>query len=116
MSVSLPLFAVLVPRRGQPDGEAVTYSRPLLVAVDDPAACQIVGAQLYDHAVLGEDADVVLAHLAGDMGKNLVTVRQLDAEHRVGESFDHGSFDLDDTVFFGHSLTVAKSSGLLVVR
>ena len=82
----------------------------LLVAVNDPAAGQIVGAELYDHAVLGEDADVVLAHLAANRGKNAVAVGQLNAEHRVGQSFDNCAFDLNDTVFFGHSLTVAKNS------
>lgn len=47
---------------------------PLLVAVDDPASGQIVRTQLDDHAVLGEDADVVLTHLARDVGKNTVAV------------------------------------------
>ncbi len=94
-----------------PSGVAVLnryLQRDLLVAVDDPAAGQVVRGQLNDHAVLREDADVVLAHLARNMGKHLVTVAQLNAEHRVGQRFDHGSFDLDDTVFFGHSLTVAQ--------
>lgn len=36
----------------------------LLVAVDDPAAGQVVWAQLHNYAVLGEDANVVLAHFA----------------------------------------------------
>ena len=47
------------------------FQQSLLVAVDDPAAGQIVGAQLHDHAVLGEDADVVLTHLAGDVARTL---------------------------------------------
>ena len=36
----------------------------LLVAVDDAATSQVVGRQLNNHAVLGEDADVVLSHFA----------------------------------------------------
>src|SRR5690606_15630521 len=83
--------------------------RVLLVAVNDPAAGQIVWAELNDHAVLGEDADVVLTHLAANRGKNAVAVGQLNAEHRVGQSFDYCAFDLNDTVFFGHTLTVAQS-------
>ena len=58
--------------------------RALLVAVDDATAGEVVGAELHHHAVLGEDPDVVLAHLAGDVGENLVTVAQLDPEHRIG--------------------------------
>src|ERR1700710_1461083 len=81
----------------------------LLVAVDDPATGQVVWAQLYNHAVLREDSDVVLTHLPRDVGKYSVSVGQLNAKHRVGQSFDHCAFDLDDTVFFGHCLFVAIS-------
>jgi hypothetical protein len=84
--------------------------RDLLVAIDDPATGQVVGAQLNDHAVLREDADVVLTHLARNVGKNSVAVGQLNAEHCVGQSFDYSALNLDDTVFFGHGLFVAKSS------
>ncbi len=36
----------------------------LFVAVDNAATSQVVGAQLNNHAVLWEDLDVVLTHLA----------------------------------------------------
>src|SRR6187401_208500 len=75
----------------------------LLVAVYDPTAGQVVRAQFHDHAVLGEDADVVLTHLARNVGKNFVAVGQLNAKHRIGKSFDYCALDLDDTVFFGHN-------------
>ncbi len=80
----------------------------LLIAVDDPAAGQVVGAQLNDHTILGEDTDVVLTHLARDVGENFVSVGQLHAKHRIGECLDNRTFDFDDTVFFGHSLTVVQ--------
>ena len=80
----------------------------LLVAVNDPTTGQVVRAQLYNHAVLWKDADIVLAHFARYMGKYPVAVGQLNAEHCVGQSFDYSALDLDDTVFFGHSLFVAK--------
>src|SRR5688572_16738944 len=76
----------------------------LLVAVDDPAAGQVVRAELDDDAVLREDPDVVLAHLARDVGEHLVAVGQLDPEHRVRESLDHRALDLDDTVLLRHIL------------
>jgi hypothetical protein len=81
----------------------------LLVAVDDPTTGQVVWAQLYDDAVLREDADVVLTHLARNVGKNTVAVGQLNAEHRVRQSFDYCALDLDDTVFVGHSLFVTRN-------
>lgn len=74
----------------------------LLVPVHDASAREIVRRQLDDHTVLGQDADVVLAHLAGDVGENLMAVGQLDAECSVRQSLDHGSLDLDDPFFFGH--------------
>src|SRR3954471_20387886 len=76
----------------------------LLVAVDDAAARQVVGRELHDHAVLGEDADVVLPHLAADVGQDLVTVLQLHAEHRVGERLDDPALDLDGPVLLRHVL------------
>src|SRR5664279_242423 len=96
------LLAVIVNRFDETKQEPL-LSNGLLVAVDDPAASQVVGAQLHDHAVLGEDADVVLAHLARDMSENLVAVGQLNAEHRVGKSFDNRALNLDDAVLFGHT-------------
>src|SRR5690606_8201614 len=79
------------------------------VAVDDAAAGQVVGRELHDHTVLGDDADVVLPHLSGDRRQDLVTVAELDAEHRVGQRFGDHTFDLDDTVFLSHSLADASA-------
>src|SRR4051812_14427050 len=76
----------------------------LLVAVDDATAGQVVGRELHDHAVLGQDADVVLPHLAADVGEDLVAVLQLHAEHRVGERLDHTALDLDGPVLLRHVL------------
>jgi len=92
------------------DPRAVPYpAEGLLVAVNDAATGQVVRAQLDDHAILREDADVVLAHFARNMGKHPVAVGQLNSKHCVGQSFDYCAFDLDDTVFFGHCLFVAKN-------
>src|SRR6218665_300062 len=79
------------------------------VAVDDTAAGQVVGAELHDHTVLGDDADVVLPHLAGDRRKDLMSVAELNAEHRVGQRLGNNALDLDDTVFLSHSLADASA-------
>jgi len=49
----------------------------------------------------------VLTHLARDVGKNLVAISQLNAEHSVGQRFGDRTFDLDDAVFFGHNSLIA---------
>lgn len=46
----------------------------LLVAVDDAAASEVVGRQLHNHAVSGENTDVVLTHFARDVREHNVTV------------------------------------------
>src|SRR5579862_2750281 len=86
----------------------------LLVPVHDPAAGQVVGAELHDHAVVGQDPDVVHPHLPADMGENLVPVVQLHAEEGIRERLDNRAFDLDGAVFFGHVLRA--SFCLVVVR
>ena len=69
------------------------------VAVSDPALGQIVGRHFNLDLVTGQDADVVLAHPAGDMGDDLVAVLQLDPEHGVREGFGDSAFEFDDVVF-----------------
>ena len=61
------------------------------MAVSDAAFREVIGRHFYLHLVSGEDFDVVHAHLAGDMGDDLVSVFQFDAEHGVAEGFDNGS-------------------------
>src|SRR5690606_13039501 len=85
------------------------------VAVDDPAAGQVGGRGLPDHAVLGDEAGVVLPHLAGDRRQDLVPVAQLNAEHRVGKSLGDHALDLDDTVFLSHSLADASADRSICV-
>ena len=77
----------------------------LLVPINDAAPGQVVGRELHYNAVLGQDADVVLPHLAADVGENLVTVLQLNAEHRIGQGFDHATLNLYGTVFLGHKFS-----------
>ncbi|MEY4532931.1 MAG: hypothetical protein RI926_700 [Actinomycetota bacterium] len=100
--IVLSFFAVFVPVK-----QAVTSQQPLFVAVDDTSTGEVVRAELYDDLVLREDSDVVLAHLARDVGKNLVAISQLNAEHSVGQRFGDRTFDLDDAVFFGHNSLIA---------
>src|SRR3954471_18096597 len=76
----------------------------LLVAVDDPTSREVVRRELHHDPVLREDPDVVLAHLAADVGENLVPVAQLHTEHRVGEGLHDGALDLDHAFLLRHVL------------
>src|SRR4051812_20283094 len=80
-----------------------------LVAVDDPTPGEVVRAQLDDDPVLGEDADVVLSHLAADVRQDLVSVRELDPEHGVRERLDDRSLDLDCAILLRHVLRVSPA-------
>src|SRR4051794_34412297 len=80
-----------------------------LVPVDDPTPGEVVRAQLNDDPVLGEDADVVLSHLAADVRQDLVSVRELDPEHGVRERLDDRSLDLDCAILLRHVLRVSPA-------
>ena len=79
---------------------SVRTERCLLVAVDDATSTEVIWRKLYNNAVLWEDTDVVLTHLAADMSEHFVPIRQFNAEHRVGESLHHRAFHFDDAFFF----------------
>ena len=59
------------------------------------------------------NADVVLAHLSGDVRGNDVTVVELNAEHRVRQRVHDGPFHFD-LFFLRHTLrSVQKASRIL---
>src|SRR4051794_41303184 len=80
----------------------------LLVPVNDAAPGQVVGRELHDDAVLGQDADVVLPHLAADVGEHSVPVLQFDPEHRVGQWLHDTTLDLDGPVLLRHAYTASS--------
>src|SRR5271157_3314917 len=71
-------------------------------AVDDPPLGEIVRSDLDGHPVAGDDPDEILAHLAGNVGEDAVTIFQLDHELGVGKRLDDPSFG-SDRFFFGHA-------------
>src|SRR5262245_41303810 len=90
------------PRLGR--GSRTGRSDRLLVAVDDPPAGQVVRREFDDNPVLGQDADVMLPHLAADVRQNLVAIGELDPEHGIREWLDYAPFDFDGAVFLRHIL------------
>jgi len=71
------------------------------VAERDAPFAHVVGREFERHLVAREDADVVLAHLAGGVGDQLMAVVQRDAVAGVGQHFadDTAHFDV---FFLGH--------------
>ena len=71
------------------------------VAERDAALGQVVGRHFQRHVVAGDDADVVLAHLAAGVADHLVAVLERHAKTRVGQHFVHVPLHLDQ-FFLGH--------------
>ena len=70
-------------------------------AIRDAAFCQVVRGDLDGDGVAAQDADIVLAHLAADVGGHDVAVFEFDSEGGVGKRLDDGAFHFD-VVFFRH--------------
>jgi hypothetical protein len=75
--------------------------RGLTLSIDNSSAIQIIGGNFYDDAVSGNDSDKVLAHLAGNMGQDFVSIVEFDPKLRVRQRLDDAAFDLNG-LFFGH--------------
>jgi NAD+ synthase (glutamine-hydrolysing) len=67
-------------------------------AEDDQAVGRIVGRDGDRHAITGNDADVVAAHAAADLGEELHAVVALHAVVSAGERLGDGPLDLDEIV------------------
>src|SRR5919205_3296989 len=65
------------------------------VPVGDAAAIEVVGRELDLDPIARQDADVVPAHLAGDVAENLVAVVERHPEHRVGQGLRDLALHLD---------------------
>src|SRR5690606_9515270 len=77
----------------------------LFHAEGDATFAQVVRRHFNLDAVTGENTDVVLAHLAGDMGNDDVAVVQFYAEHGVRQGVDDGAFQFN-LFFFRHAVRV----------
>jgi hypothetical protein len=82
----------------------------LAIAVDNPAAIQIVWRQLDANPVTGDDPDPISPHTTCGIGDELVVVLQLHLEHRVRERLRHHSVQHDDLFLLDLSFRVALSS------
>src|SRR5436190_19784317 len=69
---------------------------------------QVVGRELQRNLVTGNDANVVLAHLARAVGNKLVAVIERDPIARVGQHFVHDAIHLEN-FFLGHDHAFSES-------
>ncbi|CRH62044.1 Uncharacterised protein [Chlamydia trachomatis] len=83
--------------------------RGLLVAVDDTASGEVVGAQFDENSILGEDSNVVLSHLSCDVTEHNVPIGQFHTEHRVRQGLNDRAFHFDDAVFLCHILRLSST-------
>ena len=67
----------------------------------DSALAQIVGGKFERDLVPGEDADMMLAHLACRVGDQLMSIVQQDEIAGVGKAFGDDALHFDQ-FFFGH--------------
>src|SRR5216684_1676754 len=88
----------------QPTAVVLTaFSENLFVAIDNPAAIQIVWRKLDGDLVPRKDTNEILAHLAGHMRQHFVLVLQLHPEHGVRQWFQNNCHHFN-RVFFAHRL------------
>jgi hypothetical protein len=73
---------------------------PLLEAVDDATAAEVVRRDLDADPVARENADAVTTHLACQMAEDLVPVVQLHAEHQAGKSLGDLALELDFLLYW----------------
>src|SRR5437588_12049667 len=75
---------------------------PLALAVDDPAAAEVVRRDLDLHAVARIDADPVAPHLAGGVAEGLVAVVERDIVNVVAGGLEALRLELDLLLFSCH--------------
>jgi hypothetical protein len=73
--------------------------RPSFAAPGDPSAREIVGRQFNSYLVSGKNADVIHTQLSRYVRQYLVSIGQLDFEHRVRKGFYNRSFHLNRVLF-----------------
>ena len=57
----------------------------LLVPVDDASPGEVVGRELYDYSIVGQDPDVVHPHLSRNVTEYNMAILELDPEGCIGK-------------------------------
>jgi len=86
----------------------------LAFAEYDAATRQVVGRKFDFDPIAGNDADVILSHLAGEVGQDDVSILNLHPEHGVGEGFSDNAFHFDRFFFVCHRRKSLGTTATLV--
>src|SRR5918994_3675354 len=81
-----------------------------LVTIDDPSPRQIIRREDHADPITLQHPDLELAHLAGRIRQDLVTVLQHDAIISIRQHLGYHPLHLD-TFFFGHPVLSRRSAG-----
>jgi len=81
----------------------VKLTEKLTMTKGDAGLAQVVRRHLHVDLVADADADKIFAHLAGNMGQDLMAVGKRDAEHRSGQDLGNGPRQFNG-FFFCHEL------------
>jgi len=73
----------------------------LASAENDSTLTQVVGCELNGNLVTGQDTNVVLAHLARDVGGHNVTVLKFYPEQGIGQGLQDRALHFN-VIFFCH--------------
>src|SRR3990170_3472491 len=85
-----------------------------LFSEGNSSAGEVVGRHLDGDGVAGQDADIILPHLAGDVGEDVVFLSagvHLDAEGRVGQRRNDYALYLNG-IGFAHAVRSSKAPSL----
>jgi hypothetical protein len=71
----------------------------LFEAIGDAPFGEIIGRHFHENLVSGKHADAVLAHFAGGMGDDLVSIFELYAEGCIGQQLADGTRKFEKFLF-----------------
>src|SRR5690349_7168116 len=80
------------------------------VTEGDTALAEVIRGQLQADLVAGEDANVILLHLASSVGDQLVAILAIYTKTRVGQDLGHNAIHFDE-FFFCHLHTPVRFDG-----
>jgi hypothetical protein len=88
----------------------------LFVTENNPGFGQVIGRHFDVDFVAFQDADTKFAHFARGVGKDFVTVLQLDLEHGIGQTLQYRTRKLQQFLFRHIAFALCSNRAALVRR
>src|SRR3954465_11018123 len=96
-------------RRGDVEASPSRIMRPSFKAIGNAPFGQVIGSEFDEHFIAYQHADAVLAHLAGGMAKDFMSILEPDAKHGVGQKLNDLAAQFEK-FFFGQKCLVNVSA------